>query len=171
MLNNIIEAGLNPQIETMFLKHYKEWCLLSYSYMEDMSEAEDMVQDVFVKILKRKKATRILDLKNYISMAVRNTCLKRIQRTKKTERIKDYSLAALSPSHEEFLIDIENRTKIENALNVLPTQSKRVFELCVLEGAKYKSAADVLGISINTVKFHLKKSFKILRFTLQSAYI
>ncbi|WP_303317861.1 sigma-70 family RNA polymerase sigma factor [Flavivirga abyssicola] len=170
MLNNILQISHQPQIEAMFMKHYKEWCLLSYSYMEDMSEAEDMVQDVFVKILNRKKNTEILDLKSYISMAVRNTSLKKIQRTKKTEQIKDYNLFALSPSHEEYLIDFENKAKISDALRILPEQSKRVFELCVLEGAKYQNAADVLGISINTVKFHLKKAYKILRFTLRKTY-
>ncbi|GAA3605575.1 sigma-70 family RNA polymerase sigma factor [Flavivirga amylovorans] len=171
MLNhNILQISQQPQVEAMFMKHYKEWCLLSYSYMEDMSEAEDMVQDVFVKILNRKKTTEILDLKSYISMAVRNTSLKKVQRTKKTEQIKDYSLAALSPSHEEFLIDFENKAKINDALNILPEQSKRVFELCVFEGAKYQNAAEALGISINTVKFHLKKSFKILRITLLNTY-
>ncbi len=170
MLNNILKIGLQPQIEAMFIKHYKEWCLLSYSYMEDMSEAEDMVQDVFVKILNRSRNTEILDLKSYIRVAIRNTSLKSIQRTKKTEQIKDYNLAVLSPSYEELLIDIENKAKIKEALEILPEQSKRVFELCVLEGAKYQSAADTLGISINTIKFHLKKSFKILRFRLQNTY-
>lgn len=38
------------EIEKMFLKHYKDWCLLSYRYMENMPEAEDIVQDVFVNI-------------------------------------------------------------------------------------------------------------------------
>ncbi len=170
MLNNVLESGSQVQIENMFVKYYKEWCLLSYSYLENMSEAEDMVQDVFVKVLKRKNKVEILDLKSYISVAIRNTSLKRIRGTKKTERINDYSLAALAPSHEEFLIAIENKSKIQEALEVLPEQSKKVFELCVLEGAKYQSAADALGISINTVKFHLKKAFKKLRFTLKSAY-
>ncbi len=170
MLNNIFKISPEPQIEAMFIKHYREWCSLSYSYVEDMSEAEDMVQDVFVKVLNRNRNTEILDLKSYISVAIRNTSLKRIQRTKKTEQIKDYNLAALLPSHEEFLIDIENKIKINEALGILPEQSKRVFELCVLEGAKYQSAADTLGISINTIKFHLKKAFKILRFRLQNTY-
>ncbi len=171
MLNTTLEINIKHQIESMFLKHYKEWCLLSYSYLENISEAEDMVQDVFVKVLNRKTKTEILDLKNYISTAVRNTSLKKIQRSKKLETIKEYSLAALEPSHEEFLIKLENTSHLEDALNVLPKQTKKVFEICVLEGVKYQSAADTLGISINTVKFHLKKAYKILRITLRNVYV
>lgn len=170
MLNNTLEINQQILIETMFMKHYKEWCLLSYSYIENMSEAEDMVQDVFVNILNRKQKNEIINLKSYISTAVRNTSLKKISRTKKLEKIKDYSLAALLPSHEEHLINLENKTKVQEAIGILPKQSKKVFELCVLEGVKYQNAADLLGISINTVKFHLKKSFKILRFRLRNTY-
>lgn len=168
MLNNTLKFGQQVELETIFLEHYREWCLLSYSYIENMSEAEDMVQDVFVQILKRKKDSEIIDLKSYVSRAVKNTSLKKIQRTKRLERIQDYN--ALSPSHEEQLIDLETRIEVRQAIGILPDKSKRVFELCVLEGAKYQSAADTLGISINTVKFHLKKAFKMLRLTLRDTY-
>ncbi len=171
MLNKTLEISPQLQIEAMFMKHYKEWCLIAYSYIENMIEAEDMVQDVFVKVLNRKRDTEILDLKNYISIAVRNTSLKTIQRTKKTEKIKDYALASLAPSHEDYLIDIEYKAEIQKAIKVLPKQSKKVFELCVLEGVKYQNAADTLGISINTVKFHLKKAYKILRKELRNTHL
>ncbi len=170
MLNDTLKISTKHQIEMMFMKHYKEWCLLSYSYLENISEAEDMVQDVFVKILNRKVKTEILDLKSYISTAVRNTSLKKIQRSKKLETINEYCLADLEPSHEEFMINIEKANRLKASLNILPQQTRKVFELCVLEGAKYQGAADILGISINTVKFHLKKSYKILRSNLQNAY-
>lgn len=169
MLSNTLKIGYQIELETMFMEHYKEWCLLSYSYIENMSEAEDMVQDVFVNILKRNSDKEIIDLKNYVSVAVRNTSLKRIKHTKKLEKLKDYSMA-LSPSHEEHLIDLETRIKVQEAVGILPEKSKKVFELCVLEGAKYQNVADSLGISINTVKFHLKKAFKMLRFTLRDTH-
>lgn len=168
-LNNTLEIG--QKLEAMFLKHYKEWCLLSYSYTRNMAESEDVVQDVFIKILNRKQQNEIKDLKNYISISVRNTTLKKIQRTKRLEEINDDILPSSAPSYEEYLIDVENKAKVQEAVEVLPIKSKKVFELCVLEGIKYQSAAEVLGISINTVKFHLKKAFKILRFELQDAFL
>jgi len=150
------------EIEEMFLKYHKEWCLLSYRYLENMPEAEDMVQDVFVKILMRKRHNEIINLKSYIGTAVRNTSIKKIKRTKKLEKINDYNLIA-APSYEQEMIDVELKNKAKDAIDLLPEKSKRVFQLCVLHDLKYENAADILGISINTVKFHLKKAFKMLR--------
>ena len=163
-------TDIKKQVEALFLKHYKEWCLLSYSYLGDMSESEDVVQDACIKILNRKKQNEIKDLKSYISVAIRNLSLKKIQSSKKLKNIHEERLQSQALSHEEYLIDEENRLRLQKAVDILPVKSKKVFELCVLEGIKYKNTAEVLGISINTVKFHLKKSFKILRLELQNAY-
>ncbi|WP_160114302.1 MULTISPECIES: RNA polymerase sigma factor [Aquimarina] len=168
-MGNNLKINNQPEIEAMFLKHYQEWCLLSYSYIENMSEVEDMVQDVFVKILRRKPKNEILDLKNYISTAVKNNSLKRIKRNRKLEKLENSNVIS-SPSYEEYLIETETKIKVQKAMEVLPEQSKKVFQLCVLDGEKYQNAADSLGISINTVKFHLKKSFKILRLALRNTY-
>ena len=51
--------AIKDQIEGLFLKHYKEWCLLSYSYLGDISASEDVVQDACIKILNRKKENEI----------------------------------------------------------------------------------------------------------------
>jgi len=55
-------------------------------------------------------------------------------------------------------------------MSALPELSKAVFNLCVLEGEKYQNAADTLGISVNTIKYHLKKSYKMLRANIQNIY-
>ncbi len=169
MLSRTVELKKQMEIEAMFSKHYKEWCMLSYSYMEDMSEAEDLVQDIFVKILNRDNYDEIRNLKKYINTAIRNTCLKRITQTKRLVQIKENKLAAF-PSHEQYLIDEETRMEVREALVVLPKKTKLVFELCVLEGLKYRMASDILGISINTIKFHLKKAFKMLRMNLRNTH-
>jgi RNA polymerase sigma-70 factor (ECF subfamily) len=82
----------------------------------------------------------------------------------------DETIYLYDTSYEQELIEKEGKLKVQNALNILPEQSKRVFELCVIEGLQYKNTADVLGISTNTVKYHLKKAFKILRHNLSGSY-
>jgi RNA polymerase sigma-70 factor (ECF subfamily) len=129
-----------------------------------------VVQDACIKILNRKKDNEIKDLKSYVSVAIRNLSLKKIQSSKRFKDLPEDREWASALSHEEYLIDEENRVRLQKAVNVLPNKSKKVFELCVLEGIKYKNTAEVLGISINTVKFHLKKSFKLLRLELQDAF-
>ena len=136
----------------------------------NLEKVEDVVQDACIKTLKRKKTSEIKDLKNYISVAVRNLSLKKLQSAKKRKEFQEDKMQSAELSREDFLIQEENKERLQQAVNVLPNKSKRVFELCVLECIKYKNAAEVLDISINTVKFHLKKSFKILRLELQDAF-
>ncbi|MGS2762652.1 sigma factor [Sinomicrobium sp. M5D2P9] len=74
-----MENRLKKEIESIFLKYYREWCLLSYSYVGSMDETQDIVHDVFVKVLLKKQEKEISNLKNYISTSVKNTSLKRIR--------------------------------------------------------------------------------------------
>ena len=59
-------------LEEMFLEHYQEWCLLSYSYVQDLDDAKDVVQTVFTKLLQKNEYTTIENFKPYINTAVRN---------------------------------------------------------------------------------------------------
>jgi len=162
-----MQAPIQIQLETIFKQHYHEWCLLSFSYLGNSDEAEDAVQDVFVNLLQREREVPIINLKAYVNRAVRNVCLKKIEHLKKSVLFEENNLPV--PSAETDLILAETSAMLFRGMDSLPEQSKRVFKLCVLDGHKYKNAAQILGISKNTVKYHLKKSFKTLRFSLQNA--
>lgn len=157
-------------IEDLFLNHYREWCLLAYSYLENMDEAEDIVQDVIEKILcQTDDSNKILNLKSYIFISIRNNSLKHLKKNKKL--VKRIENDFFESSHEENLINTEKSAYILQMLGVLPEQCKRVFELSVLEGLKNEETAETLNISINTVKYHLKKGYKTLRSVLHDHYI
>ncbi|HUH46525.1 MAG TPA: sigma-70 family RNA polymerase sigma factor, partial [Arenibacter sp.] len=143
-------------------EHYREFCLLSYSYLSCMDRAQDIVQDVFLAILNRKDASEILNLKGYIWNSVKNASLKSLERIKKMEPIlKD--VLALPHLEETEVEDLQLGQKLQLAMDKLPLQCKKVFELCALEGQKYDYAAAQLGISKNTVKTQMKKAYRILR--------
>lgn len=155
-------------LEEMFLKHYQEWCLLAFSYVGDIDDSKDVVQSIFIKLLQKEQGEPIRDIKRYISTSIRNESLKIIKNNKKTISIKNHSIAV--PSYENQLIRSEISEKMFKEIDALPDQNKKVFELCVLEGIKYENAAEIMGITVNTVKYHLKKTFKILRFNLKDIY-
>ena len=155
-------------LEEMFLKHYQEWCLLSFSYTADLDDSEDVVQNIFSKLLQKEFDEPIRDLKKYINTCIRNESLKKIKRNQRTFAIKNYSTEV--PSYENEVIRSEISKTLFKELDALPEQNKKVFELCVLEGIKYETAAKIMGVTVNTVKYHLKKSFKILRVNLRDVY-
>ncbi len=50
---------------------------MSYYYLKDFNEAEDIVQDIFVKIIEQKKVQELRNVKSYLKTAVHNASLKR----------------------------------------------------------------------------------------------
>ena len=154
-------------IELIFKTCYRELCLLAYSYVACTDQAEDVVQDVFVKLLMKGKAANIANLKSYIWKSVKNSSLKHVARSKKMESIEQSNLVLVE---EEETWDEERDLKLRKAMEKLPPKCKDVFELCVFDGHKYDSAADSLGISVNTVKTQMKKAFRILRHNLADIY-
>lgn len=61
------------------------------------------------------------------------------------------------------LLSKELEEEISNAINSLPKECQTVFLKSRMENKKNQEIADELGISINTVKYHLKNALKFLR--------
>ena len=155
-------------LEELFLAHYQEWCLVSFSYVGNLDDAKDVVQNIVMKLLEKDDLESIRDIKNYIGAAIRNESLKKIKQHRRTFTVKHQ--AAEVPSFEKELIQNEISDSIYKQLESLPEQNRTAFKLCVLNGVKYENAADAMGITVNTVKYHLKKSFKILRLNLRDIH-
>ena len=61
-----------------------------------------------------------------------------------------------------WLLEEEMKNTAKKAVDELPTECRQVFELSRYEGKKYSEIAQELGISVNTVKYHIKNAIKIL---------
>ncbi|MEG3655840.1 sigma-70 family RNA polymerase sigma factor [Arenibacter palladensis] len=158
------------KIEHLFKRNYRVYCLLSYSYVAQWDIAEDIVQDVFVRLLSKQDNVILLNINAYVWRAIKNNSLKFISRNRKNETLDENCLSI--PLPEEPLIEESNRALIlQESINNLPPGCKSVFELCALDGHKYYSAADHLGISVNTVKTQMKKAYKIIRHDLKNYYL
>ncbi len=163
-----METAKASILEEIFLRHYQELCLLSFSYLNNLDDAKDVVHTIFSKLLQKELDESIKDLHHYIRTSVRNESLKKIKQDKKTLGIKNHLTHVQSFENELILNEISDT--IFKELEALPEQNKTAFKLCVLEGIKYENAAEIMGITVNTVKYHLKKSFKILRLNLRNIY-
>jgi RNA polymerase sigma-70 factor (ECF subfamily) len=155
-----------PQkIENFFREYYTELCFLSYQYVNNVRDSEDVVQDVFVKIINQENYLNIENLSAYFRTAVRNASLKKVQRTKKLISLNDQMLDSLESGNIEDLesIHVEKWNFINERIDKLPPKCKKFFLLCALNGMKYQEAANSQNVSINTVKTQIKKAYKLLR--------
>jgi len=156
---------LRSRLELVFKTHYEELCILANSYLHSFSEAEDVVQDVFVKLLLKGNIDEIGLLEHYIKRAIKNACLKKIRDRKAMHTIdgavireENFFEKKESELHEE-----RRNSLLLDELNKLPEQCRKVFLMCVVEELTYQKTADKLNISVNTVKSQVKKAYKVLR--------
>jgi len=126
--------------------------------------AEEVVSDVFIKVWEsRQNLSDLTNLKSYLYSAVRNQAISSIRsKNKDVISLEDINHFYFEPidTPDEGLIQEEKLQKIYKAIDYLPTQTKMVFSLAKVQGLKYKEIADVLGITVKTVDYHVASAVK-----------
>lgn len=152
--------------ETLFRRYYPNLCLYASQMLKNRSEAEEIVQSLFVRLWEKRKVTNIdSSVKSYLFRAVKNLCLNQI----KHDQVKsEYSLNYLKEKEttaleDDFLAREELLRKIEESLESLPEKRREIFRLSREEGLKYKEIAERLNISVKTVETQMGLAIKNLK--------
>ena len=168
ILASRIKIGDKQAFELLFKKHYTTLCSFSNKYLFNPEEAQDVVQDVFLKLWEERDEIDVEgSLKAYLFKVTANSSINKLRRrkvkTKYDEILKLVYIenSGLSP-HDSFL-EQELTEYIGIALNKIPPQCRRVFDLSRIEGLKYSEIAEYLKISVKTVESHMSKALAILR--------
>ena len=158
--------------ELLYKKYYKKLYVLSYQYVANHEVAEEIVHDVFINIW--KMADQIIierSLERYLFRSVINASLNYITNEKQLKNKQDEFSKAQSKVAEEPVSGEETEAlliKLEEALDSLPPQCKKVMILSRFEKLKQKIIAEQMGISIKTVKNHLSYGFNKMRMILEN---
>ncbi|WP_186452464.1 RNA polymerase sigma factor [Chitinophaga polysaccharea] len=134
------------------------------SYLKSCQEAEELVQDVFLKIWdNRHRLPEIENFKNYLFILSRNQLVSAVRK-----RLKTAAPPTDDDLNEGWLPDgqlewKETYQQIQQAIGRLPPQQKAVFILSRFENFTYQQIAVQLQISPTTVKFHMVAALNTLR--------
>jgi RNA polymerase sigma-70 factor (family 1) len=162
----LIKQGDKKAFETVFKTYYQLLCNYACSIIKDMDEAEEVVQNVFYTVWKKREELEIDSVKAYLYRAIHNDCLNKIKHAKiKMSYAQDYknTTQAGLDSSTQLMNAKELSTKIHQAIDSLPEQCGLVFRLNRFENKKYAEIANELGISVKTVENHMGKALKIMR--------
>ncbi|MBS2212672.1 RNA polymerase sigma-70 factor [Carboxylicivirga mesophila] len=129
-------------------------------FLRSKETAEEVVSDVFLKLWKnRNKISDIEDIKSYLFISVRNSCLTAIKRNRLNEvsldELSSYNIERIEVPEEEGF-NTELIDSLNEAIESLPPKCKLVFSMAKLQGFKRKEIAEILDISQKTVEYHLK---------------
>ena len=160
-----IRSGDIRAFETLFHRYYKHLCVYATSLIHEDDEAEEFVQDMFVRIWDKRFQLEIKSsVRNYLFRSVKNLCLNYISHN----RIKSaYTRKVLSEAgnmdDDESFFEPELAAKIEKCISELPEKRREIFRLSREAGLKYQEIAETLGISVKTVEVQMGLALKALR--------
>lgn len=146
--------------------------LLKYSllYLNSRVEAEEVVQDVFVKIWNNREGINLdLSIDGYIYRITKNELLNKIKKkVLKTEVITEFTESLTYSNNTEDAVFLkEMKELLSEAIEGLPEKRRRIFRLSRDKGYTNQEIANELNISIHTVESQIKKSIKYLRSYIQ----
>lgn len=160
------QEGKPTFFDYFFDKYYQGLCVYAYRILKSNAEAEDIVEDFFVRMLENRKNIRIeSSVKSYFMRSVHNRCLDYLAHQKVIASHETYQLKIMN--EEDFLeyplINTELKIQIEKAIQNLPDGIRETFILNRFEGLKYQQIADQENISVKTVEYRISKALNILR--------
>ncbi|UCH10108.1 MAG: RNA polymerase sigma-70 factor [Fidelibacterota bacterium] len=166
-----IRAGDESAFRALFDAYADTLLDFASGYVEDIQACEDIVQEVFVRIWRgRANLNPKLSLKAYLFKSVRNQALKYIRHAKVEREAEGYlqSLHYTASTPEDELYCAELTVLLNRTIRQLPDRCRTIFLMSRVDGLSYQEIADVLDISINTVKTQLGRAFTALRRNLLS---
>ena len=158
------ECEVKSKFDILFEQYYERLVLFAESYVGDLQTAEDMVQDVFLALFSRKDFNEVAYTRSYLFSCVKNGCVDYLRKLKITDPL-DVKLfdAAYYTGDFDVLEQEELIRRVEEEIEKLPEQRRDVLKMNVYQGMSYPRIAEVTGLSVNTVKTHMKKAYQDLR--------
>lgn len=162
----------------MLYPRLKGYCAL---FLEDDSEAEDIIQECFIVLWEKHESINIEKrLESLLFVMVRNRCFNYLKSKKLTANHFDVEGLNVNELQYLYQLDLNNREEksleemlletLQQAVNDLPPKMKSAFVKSKLEGKKQAEVAEELGISIKMVEKHIAKAKERIRVQLLKKY-
>lgn len=156
----------------LYREYYKSLVAYAMRFLDDVSHAEDIVEDLFVHLYDTRPAIgSFLALRRYLYSSVCHRCIDYIR-----HRDTINTFAKEMASNGEVTIEEDQVAsfreefyrRLFKVIDSMPTRQRAVF-VAAMEGKTNKEIAEELDVSIDTVKTQKKRGIRTLRKELSSA--
>lgn len=156
-----LKDGDLTAFDALFVKYYKMLCVNAYWFLQNDQEAKDLVQTFFMDIWDRKLYLRFNedDIKGYLHMAVKNRCLNLL----KQQKMQSVHHEAFTHLRQDDAEAPDYYNRLHASLKDMSGHKRMAVQMVYIQGKRYQEAAEEMGISINSLKTHLKRGLQFLR--------
>ncbi len=169
-----IQSGNEAAYKVVYFHYYEPLCIYVLSFTSHRTIAEDVVQDVFLKLWAKRESLRLDgSLNGYLYRLTYNTFIDVYRENKQLDvelqLFKRESLAELIEENDE---QFQQRLgKVQKAIDELPPRCKEIFILCKQRGMRYKEIAKKMGVSLKTVENQMGKALSLIRKKVKSKLV
>ena len=168
-LKEMVAQGDNYAFTVLFRNFYGKILAFALVYLKDPERAEDVVQDIFVKIWNsRRKLAQVKSLEDWLFIMSRNAVLDAVRKNARTQTssLDEVSETTLQPSYEEAGREVEwneEISKVRGLVDKMPSQRRKIFMMSRFMGLSNAEIAEQLGISKKTVENQINIANKEIR--------
>ncbi|MET7001371.1 RNA polymerase sigma-70 factor [Chitinophaga defluvii] len=165
----LLQQGNVAAFREIYARYYSALYNYALGMVKIPALAEDVVQDVFLKIWEvRARINPSLSFTAYLYRIARNNIFKRWKKIAVDQQLRDQVMLQLSANANSGSAELQVQWKayqelLNKAVDNLPPQRKRVYQLCREDGRTYEETANELGISKHTVKEHMTLATRYIR--------
>ncbi|WP_281965831.1 RNA polymerase sigma factor SigE [Serinicoccus marinus] len=159
-----------PSWEEIVREHSPRVYRLAYRLTGDPHEAEDLTQDVFVRVFRSLDSFRPGTFEGWLHRITTNLFLDKVRRRQRIrfdaltdELSARLPLRASGTDPEQVYAMTHLDGDIQEALNALPPQFRAAVVLADIEGYSYEEVAQTLGVKMGTVRSRIHRGRALLR--------
>ena len=154
-------AGDDMAFEYLFNRYGDAIRRLFLQRSTSVEDTEDLLQETFIKVyINLHRYSSQYTFGQWVYTIARNTHIDFERRRQEDLSIDDKfsAPAASTPSPEESLISMQQRTQIEHYIECLPSQYRQLFKMRFLEDYSYDEIAEKLHLPMGTVKTQIHRA-------------
>ena len=153
--------------DNVFRSYYQPLYIFAYRIVGNEEECRDLVHDCFEELWSNFKETNDKSIKTFLYKCLRRKCIDRLRRKQAQQRYIRLTSAITSQwvgEDDANISKLEEREKqLSESIELLQPPTKEIFRLCYVEHKKYAEAAEILGISVSTIKKHVVRALRFFR--------
>ncbi|WP_109300432.1 RNA polymerase sigma factor [Aquimarina sp. AU474] len=161
----------NEKVFDEFFKSHAK-LLRNYVYYKfgDLDQAEDIVQDSFIKLWNNCSKVNLDKAKSYVYTVATNLGISITRHQKVRFKYKDYVTQRKTDINQEspefIMLEKEYMEKFKNAIAALPERQREVFLLSRIDKKTYREIAELSGVSVKAIEKLMHKALVALRKTI-----
>jgi len=160
----LLKNGDELSFTEIYDRYWDKLYFIAYKLLKDTSAAEEIVQEVFLTLWKKRESLSIKSIAPYLAAMTRYAVYRHAAQIKNSKRQEN--LLGILNVETILEIDINQKILLEiitNMSNKLPEKCRLVFQYNKLQDMSLAEVAENLNISPKTAEGHLTKALRVIR--------